>query len=838
MADKKKNTVEGGQQHRVDVPALLAGVDIVRVIDAYVPLAKSGAEFEACCPFHTESTPSFKVNPKKQFYNCFGCGAHGNAITFLQEYRGIGFLDACRELGADIPETGAPGPIKPPEAIRRQSVREKKPDPVWTPQLTAPADAPEPPKAHVKRGLPERVWCYRDAAGAVLGYVYRFRTSDGGKDTIPLSWARREDTGVEEWHWISFAKPRPLYGLDRLAARPDATVLLVEGEKCADAAQLQFPDLVVVAWPGGCNAEGKVDWLPLAGRKVITWADCDAKREPLSKAERDLLPDKDARAAAQAEKPILPEADQPGTKAMRAIHKHLHALDARIWSVAIPAPGEKPNGWDVADAIEEGLVGASLVEYMRARTSAVPAPGAVDPIDMPSDRLSTPSGAGASQGGPPEPPPDDDADGDYGPHGWRRMLLRKDGKLVDCRENVYLMLKHHPDWKGVLWADEFAKKIVMRKAPPWRLERVFEVGTLWDDDDALRLGLWLAQRERMIVKNVQNLTLAVGWAANESRCHPVREYLDALVWDGTPRIDVWLTDYMGVKDSPYSRLVGRFFLIGMVARIYRPGCQMRFMPIFEGRQYRGKSSALRTLGGKWFSDTPLNLHNKDSYQLIQGCWVYEIAELDSFSRADSTLVKAFVSSQVDRFRAPYKAGPEDHGRQGVFGGSTNEGEYFKDETGNTRYWPLRCEEVESINLEGLANARDQMFAEAVALLRKGERWHPTAEEQHSLFEPEQAAREVVDPWAERVASYVGENTFSRITALQLLTDCLKVEVGKIGRAKAEAMAISKIMRRLGWKKERETTGNRLWYYERPDDGDSAPSASAAGSSAEVPGVPF
>jgi predicted P-loop ATPase len=721
---------------------------------------------------------------------------------------------------------------------------------------------PEPPKAHVKRGLPEMTWCYRNAAGAVMGYVYRFRTSDGGKDTIPLSWARCEETGVEEWHWISFAKPRPLYGLDRLAARPDATVLLVEGEKCADAAQLQFPDLVVVAWPGGCNAEGKVDWSPLAGRRVITWADCDAKRVPLTKEEVEAVIDdgrlaqmpagrervalvkerkeqcKQALLDAQVLKPILPEADQPGTKAMRAIHRHLHALDARIWSVAIPAPGEKPNGWDVADAIEDGLVGAALVEYMRVRTSAVPAPGAVDAIEMPPDGASTPSGAGASRGGPPESPPDDDADGDYGPHGWRRMLLRKDGKLVDCRENVYLMLKHHPDWKGVLWADEFAKKIVLRKPPPWRSAKGFEPNTVWDADDALRLGLWLAQRERMIIKNVQNLTLAVGWAANESRCHPVREYLDGVKWDGTPRIDKWLTDFMGVKESEYTRLVGRFFLIGLVARIYRPGCQMRFMPIFEGRQYRGKSSAFRVLGGKWYGDSTLNLHNKDSYQLIQGVWVYEIAELDSFSRADSTMVKAFISSQVDRFRAPYAAAPEDHPRSVGFGGSTNEGEYFKDETGNTRYWPLRCEEVDSINIDGLAGVRDQLFAEAVELFRAGERWHPSAEEQQQLFEPEQAEREVVDPWFERVAVFLGDTTLARITALELLTDCLKIEVGKIGRAKAESMAISKIMRRLGWKKERESTGNRLWYYERPKKDESAPSASAAGSSAEVPDVPF
>lgn len=855
MTDKKPPR-EAGPHKQVDTAALLANVDIVKVIDGYLSLTKSGAEFEACCPFHTEATPSFKVSPSKQFYNCFGCGANGDAIKFLMEYRGLSFLDACRELGADIPESGAPaGPSKPPAPIQREPAKQKAESPIWTPIMPVPDDVPEPPKAHFKRGLPASSWAYLDAAGRLLGYVYRFNTSDGGKETLPLVWAQ-SDAGKREWHWLSFPKPRPLYGLDRLAARPDAVVLLVEGEKCADAGALHLRDLVVVSWPGGGKAIGKVDWSPLAGRKVITWADCDAKRVPLTPEEVEatvgdprlagMLPGRDRTlllkelkeqhretiAAAQTAKPLLPEADQPGVKAMAAIHQQLHAMEATVWSVKIPSPGEKADGWDIADAIDEGLQGDPLAAHIRANMVRIPAPGAVDEtplVVLAAEGVLTPSGACAT-------PLDYSDDDGHADSIWRRMLLRKDGKLVDCRENVYMMLKYHPAWAGVLWADEFAKKIVLRRPPPWRSAKGFEPGVVWDEDDGLRLGLWLAHQERLIVKNVQNLSLAVGWAANEQRCHPVREYLDGLAWDGTSRINSWLTDFMGVRDSAYSRLVGRFFLIGMVARIYRPGCQMRFMPIFEGRQYRGKSSALRILGGQWFSDTPLNLHNKDSYQLIQGCWIYEIAELDSFSRADSTLVKAFVSSQTDRFRAPYKAAPEDHGRQGVFGGSTNEGEYFKDETGNTRYWPLRCEEVDSINLKGLADNRDQLFAEAVELFRAEERWHPTAEEQHALFEPEQAAREVVDPWAERVAIYVSTNSFSRVTALELLTDCLKVEAGKIGRAKAESMAISKIMRRLKWTKEREPTGNRLWYYKRPAQ--AGLESNAVQPSGEVPDVPF
>ena len=185
--------------------------------------------------------------------------------------------------------------------------------------MPAPADAPEPPKANVKRGLPERVWCYRAGDGAVLGYVYRFKTSEGGKEVLPLTWCRNDETGEVEWHWMAFPEPRPLYGLDALAARPEATVLLVEGEKCKDVGAEQLGDLVVVTWPGGGKAVKKVDWSPLFGRKVIQWADCDAKREPLSKAEKDALASPEAIAEAQAAKPLLPEADQPGVKTMAQI---------------------------------------------------------------------------------------------------------------------------------------------------------------------------------------------------------------------------------------------------------------------------------------------------------------------------------------------------------------------------------------------------------------------------------------------------------------------------------------------------------------------------------------
>lgn len=365
---------------KIDTKDLLARVDIVDVIDARVPLTKSGVEWEACCPFHTEKSPSFKVNKQKQFYNCFGCGANGDAIKFVQDYEGVSFKEACRILGADIPEEGTPA--QPEKRAVRTSVRasEESEASPWEPVIPVPENHAMPFAAHVKRGKPEITWRYLDQNGRLLGLIYRFKTSTGGKEVMPLTWCKNKETGKEEWRWMAFPEPRPLYGLDQMAMRPDAPVLLVEGEKCKDAAAQALPGYVAASWPGGGKAVKKIDWAPLFGRDVVLWADCDAKREPLTPDEVLAIVDDgavldmplgrdrtrrikelselhaDALASAQGKKPILPEKDQPGVKTMNQIAEILLANGSKVYTVTIPAPGEKSDGWDIADALHDGSV--------------------------------------------------------------------------------------------------------------------------------------------------------------------------------------------------------------------------------------------------------------------------------------------------------------------------------------------------------------------------------------------------------------------------------------------------------------------------------------------------
>lgn len=411
---------------------------------------------------------------------------------------------------------------------------------------------------------------------------------------------------------------------------------------------------------------------------------------------------------------------------------------------------------------------------------------------------------------------------------WRRhLILKKDrnGDLqpVPCWQNVALVLRHHPAWQGCLALDEFANRIVLRKSPEIEAGELFRPGP-WEAHHEYALGLWLAQQrpdDRLVLKP-DAIDAGVTAAAQTHAFHPVREHLDraAREWDGKPRLKMWLVEYCNVPLSIYSMLVGRYFLLGMVARVYEPGCQMRSVLILEGSQDIGKSAVLRALAQPWFSDTNLDLHNKDAFGALRGIWLQEFAELDSLSRADATRVKSFISSRVDRYRAPYERATRDWPRQTVFGGSTNLAEYFKDPSGNTRFLPVA---VSRPRVEELAQVRDQLMGEAVVRYRQRVRRFPPAEIARTHFAVEQEAREIADPWdsilARYVANQVKEHTRDEPLLLrmdQLLTEGLKIEAGKIDGARQMATRVGISMRKLGWLKRRSMAdGDRGYHYEEP-----------------------
>ena len=139
------------------------------------------------------------------------------------------------------------------------------------------------------------------------------------------------------------------------------------------------------------------------------------------------------------------------------------------------------------------------------------------------------------------------------------------------------------------------------------------------------------------------------------RVHPVRDYLDALRWDGVPRLEHWTITYLGAEDTPLNRAFGSRWMISAVARIMQPGAKADHMLILEGPQGAKKSSALKALAGAdWFTDELAEIGSKDAAQQMRGIWIIEIAELDAISRAEVSRIKAFLTRTTDRYRPPYE----------------------------------------------------------------------------------------------------------------------------------------------------------------------------------------
>lgn len=352
-------------------------------------------------------------------------------------------------------------------------------------------------------------------------------------------------------------------------------------------------------------------------------------------------------------------------------------------------------------------------------------------------------------------------------------MLRTDNRsrVYPDLANVLIALRLDPDMAGVLAYDEMRQTALLMNRPP-SAPRAKPVAPglprQLTDDDVARIQEWLQSFDLPRIGR-EIVGQAVHVRAREDRFHPIRDYLAGIVWDGEPRLDTWLADCMGAEGPPeYLQTVGRMFLIAMVARVYRPGCKCDYMLILEGPQGVLKSQACSILAGEYFSDDLPDIHNKDSKQHLRGKWLIEVSELATFKRAESEALKAYLSRQVERYRAPYGHEQTEEPRQCVFIGSVNpKGGYLKDETGARRFWPVR---VSKVDIPRLAARRDQLFAEAVDRFHHGEQWWPDPEVERLLIAPEQLARFEPDIWEQPIKEFLLGK--SRTTILEICIGAL------------------------------------------------------------------
>jgi putative DNA primase/helicase len=750
---------------------------------------------------------SLSINSNSGKWADFASGeAGGDLISLYAAIHGIKQSEAARQLddGRDenLPKREIPAGDKTVDRKRAVVI-------LPVPETATPCEC-----RHYKYGMPVATWAYRDEDGRLLGHVARYEPKGEGKQIVPWTYSRRADR-KPEWRMGQWPEPRPLYGLEHLAAKPGKPVLVVEGEKACDAARELVGDIyVVVTWPGGSNAWRKARWSALAGRRVLLWPDNDLQVADVRSARKWHV----------AEGDLLPAAAQPGYHCMDGIGRSLVEICPEV---KIIVPDGQVDGWDAADAVAEGWTWGRFREWARERVRLVTVDdnngvnndGNVEQTHGGSSAPAADRGAGeadrGAENGPGSHRKGDRADvgtrepdrrggqGNLQSRGGRQAPARSkpqeadypisqvskwlgwgltrsgNGLPVANLDNAVRVLECDPSLAGHVWFDDFLRRLLT--GDPARE---------WTDADDANLTLYM-QREIGIARmGREAVSQAVMVMAFRDVRHCVRDWLDTLAWDGVPRIDHFFTDHFGADQSDYTMAASRNFWIAMAARAFKPGCKVDNVVVLEGAQGRRKSTALAVIGGSWYSEQHESATNPKAFaEVLQGKLLIEISEMESFSRAEVNRVKQITSCQYDRFRPSYGRHAIDHPRQCVMVCTTNRDDWNKDETGARRFWPIRCRG--DINIEAIQAAREQLFAEAAARFKQGESWWIMPD---AATRAEQRKRYDADPWLEPISGWLTGRT--EVTANDILTDCLRLEIGKISRA--DQMRVASCLRVLGW----------------------------------------
>lgn len=619
------------------------------------------------------------------------------------------------------------------------------------------------------------------------------------KWTPTFVFQQHTETALRAWVCREVPAPRPLYRLtsfqDPGGKSDGLPVIVCEGEKAAEACYNLVWDrgYHVTTSIGGSQAPHKSDWTSLAGREVLIW----------------------------------PDADEDGDKYAMHVAKLLHGIAERTQILDIGMLVENPpKGWDAADCT---LDPRNIVAWL-ALDHFEPKP----PFKLPDDPVD-----------PVEP------NAEKPPDGLAEKLQRTaKGKIAATLSNLVLLLNEYGPLQGLFRFNLFTEEVEICAPPPGEETRPPLLPTdAIEDYHATIVRSWLGNH--LDVNFSRNDTLdAIAMVARDQCYHPLREALDELAWDGTKRVHTLFTRYLRAEGAPppdhwpkdsfgeYLEQLAVKWMVGAVARIFQPGVKVDNVLILEGSQGTRKSAAFMTLfGNQWYFTTEVTVGSKDFLMALRGKWAIELGELASIERASHDRVKNFLSTQYDRYRAPYARHPVTVARQCIFVGTTNRrGEYLPDDTGNRRYWPVA---IEQINLEAIEHDREQLWAEAVFLYRTKTPWWFEEDTEEVLKQQEERRAELA--WEENVRLYLDtppEDASGnwwcaiepphhwQITTLDLVLSHLGVSTDKY--TEKTKHQLSAILRMLHWKpmqqrvilpmqpKDEPKMKRRIWVRSRKD----------------------
>ena len=339
---------------------------------------------------------------------------------------------------------------------------------------------------------------------------------------------------------------------------------------------------------------------------------------------------------------------------------------------------------------------------------------------------------------------------------WQDTLeIDKQGRVKDTLGNLALILRNDPKLKDIAYNIHRSGIDIRRDADgkttlPWT-----QLKPGWNESDLGAIQIYLERVYNLYTPSkLKSILPAI---AAERNYHPVRDYIESLpAWDGAPRVDTLFIDYLGSPDTLYIRAIARKMMVAAVARIYEPGIKFDSVVVLNGPQGMGKSSFFAKLGGKWFSDslTISDMKDKAAPEKLQGYWILELGELAGLKKMDVETVKAFITRQDDKFRHSYGYSVEDHPRQCIIVGSTNNGDGFlRDVTGNRRFWPVTCTANSPHRPWEVESVVPQLWAEAWQLYKNGEKLFLTPEEEKQA-EMEQTAALESDVREGMIAEYL------------------------------------------------------------------------------------
>ena len=321
---------------------------------------------------------------------------------------------------------------------------------------------------------------------------------------------------------------------------------------------------------------------------------------------------------------------------------------------------------------------------------------------------------------------------------WMKQLSRtKKGEIEVTPRNVKLIMENDPNLCGRVAYNDFSFRLALLKDLPWRAR---QQGEVWNDTDDSCLRNYLS--EIYEIKGTSVIADACAEVFMKHHFHPVRDYIKGLEWDGVKRAETLWIDYLGAKDTHYTREITRKHLAAAVARVFEPGCKFDYVIILSGQQGIGKSTMLKKLGREWFSDSLSAVQGKEAYEQLHGVWIAEMGELYATRKSESEAVKLFLSKQEDIFRVAYGRRTSTFPRQCVFYGTTNDSQFLRDWTGNRRFWPLAVTGKGAKSFEDFDDETvGQVWAEAYHLYKAGEKLYLdpetekealTVQEEHSI----------------------------------------------------------------------------------------------------------